>query len=205
MVKLIPLMGHGTVGKDYVYKILCHSPSFEGMSSYIDTSDSAKAMLTKIRVQPNQAANENFQLSTLEKTDNYRRALVNIIKAFDELDIRLYETMDRINKILSNRSYGEQPLFFIFINVRDVEFVAKLADIYKPLGIETFPLIITGENSYKNTELDSKEYEDSIIPKLKYYDIEFARYENQKSDDPKKANAEITKFAEKFKKTLLSR
>lgn len=203
MVKLIPLMRYGdNVDKGHIYNILSHSPSFEGVCSYIDTSDTAKAMFIKFKARPSQAANEHFHLSYINNSDAYKSALVRIIRAFDDLKIRLYETIDRINSIQTNRSYDNQPDLFIFINVldgTDIEFIADLADIYKPFGIETFPLLIT-EHAVGDDAIGK-----SIISGLKYYNLEFQRFENPKDSDTAKARSEITKFASDFKKTLLSR
>ena len=187
MICIVPIMGHGTVGKDYVVDKIIHRLKNAGVCAeimYFDTSKSAKEIIDGFAT-PNGYQHENEKLySELNcKGDSYRNALVSIINGLDMLDIRLYETMHNIESyisILRNRDQRADIIFFL--NIRDTVFVKKLKDIYEPRGYAFRCLIVVdGEGrtpEYKDTPLDNKEYEQGLTTALKADDIAYYQYVN---------------------------
>lgn len=206
MICIVPIMGHGTVGKDYVVdKIKHHLKNAEvcAETMYFDTSKSAKEMINGFAI-PNghQHGNEKLYSELNCKGDLYRNALVSIINALDMLDIRLYETIHSIESyisILRNRDQNADIIFFL--NIRDTVFVKKLKDIYEPRGYEFRCLIVVdGEGrtpEYKDTPLDNKEYEQGLTTALKADNIAYYRYVNDddvSSERPENDSKQIREF-----------
>ena len=180
MICIVPIMGHGTVGKDYVVdKIRHHLKNAEvcAETMYFDTSKSAKEIIGGFAIANGyQHGNEKLYSELNCKGDLYRNALVSIINALDMLDIRLYETMHNIESyisILRNRDQRADIIFFL--NIRDTAFVKKLKDIYEPRGYAFRCLIVVdGEGR----TLDNKEYEQGLTTALKADDIAYYQYVN---------------------------
>lgn len=202
MIYIVPIMGHGTVGKDHVVETFCDGPfAMYTLSDvrYYDTSEHAKELLHKISLD--QMSNARLQESEFDKDVRFRTALINIIDAFDALDIRLYDTLNAIDDLLKshfrkrnahldNNHYDCKNLI-IFLNIRDAAFVERLADNLLPRGYKVHAMVvIDGDNrerAYENTRLDSEEYEKSLIRSL--YDIQIPYYvfsnDNKESADYK--------------------
>ena len=205
MICIVPIMGHGTVGKDYVVDKIIHRLKNAGVGAevmYFDTSKSAKEIIDGFAT-PNghQHGNEKLYSELGCKGDSYRNALVSIINGLDMLDIRLYETMHNIESyisILRNRDQRADIIFFL--NIRDTAFVKKLKDIYEPRGYAFRCLIVVdGEGrtpEYKDTPLDSKEYEQGLTAALNADNIAYYRYVNDdaSSERPENDSKQIREF-----------
>ena len=187
MIYIVPIMGHGTVGKDYIVdNFFANSEFMQSASSkiyYYDTASRAKSVLTEICTK--QRTNVTLNESYGSKDDVYRRALVGIIDAFDSLNIRLYDTVDAILEIVTDyytRFRHTCDNAVIFLNIRDVAFVETLVDKLSGKEYNFVSLIVvdgsTRTPEYKDTPLDCKEYEQSLTGALNEIHIPYFIFKN---------------------------
>ena len=207
MICVVPVMGNETVDKKYVTtKIERYLKNSDICAevSYYNTEISAKELIGGF-ISPNghQHGNEKLYSELNCNGDLYRNAVVSIVNGLDMLDIRLYETVHHIESYISIlRNRDQCADIILFLNIRDAAFVKRLRDIYVARDYAFRCLIVVdGEEQtpeYKDTSLDNKEYEQSLIAELKADNIAYYQYIN---DDitPEKFNHETKQIRDFYR------
>lgn len=203
---IIPVMGHGTVGKDFIVNaatgILKTKDLYDRgvniKSHYYDSSELGKTFLQTI--MNTQVDNNILRTGIRTKNEDYRNCLVGILHSLDLLNVRYSAIINFIRQAYSDfktdndfcnfkidNGYDKNDHFF-FINIREVSIVKKLNDYANSNLMKCIAFVVEDNEhdtdpNYIATEVDNQKYQESLIPDLESNGISYKRIQNDKNDN----------------------
>lgn len=211
MVIVVPVTGTARCGKTILMEQLSNvllrttDENFNCSSAFtIDSSAIAKAFLDGFA-----DSSPRYAFNKAMKTDKYRQALVDIIKALDNFDLRVSNLTDTIMQYaMAHPNKSENHV--IFINIREITVIAKLVSNLSYLSddsIRCITLICSrpSQTEFVNNESDSADFlSQAKKKKLNYAAIEIpevkglGKTENVDVDDARLYDAFVKETAKKI-------
>lgn len=163
MTIVIPVTGTARCGKttlmDQLSRNFLADPSYNCVNVVtLDSSQIAKEFLDQfVNVSP------RFTFNKSMKSDLYRQALVDIIKAIDSMDIRVSDLQKKIIDFTLDHPTNIGKHNVIFINIREISVIAKLVKELSYISdnyIKCVTLICDrpGQSDFANTTSDSANF-----------------------------------------------